>query len=278
MSGFFGYLLRTWFDRARGRWFGLVLAIVAVETPLAVFFIAGSWFDTQKLERLTTEGIAAEATVDGVNVRSGRYVTEVSLDLIWTDATGATRHKAARLSEYFAPTVASRGRALRPTLPIKYLPGEPDADVLFLDDAARQHEANRDLMSIGAVGLALCALALAILYAVRRHVRRKYPELPASFTSWPSFRTRGKGTNTFMRVYLQHAYFTAPLLVALIYGLKYIGLLEKIESVTGWSEGWAWFIVAFAFIATLSACGWCYDRYGDWRSQTQSQPSTPSVR
>ena len=278
MNGFFGYLLRTWFGRMRAILFGLVFLSIVIETFLFIFFFGVSWLNSRELERLTTEGVQVEATIENVDVYFVYLgVKIVKLDLAWTDAAGTTRRQTVTPSDEIAARVVSGRRAIRPTLPVKYLSGERDATVLLLNDASRKNEVNSFYMRAGAVGLGLCALGLAILYVVRRHIRRKYPELPASFTSWPKYRDQFRRTNSFFRIFMQYKYVTVPLLVGLTYALKYTGLFEIIESLTGLSEYWTWVVLTCACILILGISGWCYDRYGEWRSQTRPQDPTPSV-
>jgi len=285
MNGFFGYLLRTWLGRARSKLrstlFGVILAIVVVEMLLGVFLVSYAWFDAREMERLATEGIQAEAAIESVDVRFSRGWKIVELKLAWT-AAGTTRRQTVQLDEELAPRVVLGHRAIRPTVPIKYLPAEPDANVLFLDDVGRRWEVNMSGTRVGASLLGLGALVLAILYSIRRQVRRKYPALPASYTSWPSWpnirdRIRMKQTNSFMRVFMQYKYITAPFLAGLTYGLKYIGLFDVLESLAGLSERGAWLILILASVVIMSISGWCYDRYGEWRAATRPQDSIPSV-
>jgi len=281
---FSGYLLRSWVDRARSYWlahvFGLCLLLVAVEAPLCVFFHA------RTLERLSAEGALAQATVESVRFWHLRLLGldmpggMVDLNLVWTDAAGGTRRQKVTRSSDFDPQIVSDHRVLRSVLPIRYLPQDRDADVLLVDDASRDSKANADLMRLGLIGLGLCALALWVLYAVRRHVRRKYPALPASFTSWPdvgAIRSRMWQTNSFRRVFWQYKQYTIPLLGGFVYGLKYFGLTERIESFTGLSESWVWFALAIVPFWIMDIAGSCHDRYAEWRSRTRGQNTTPTA-
>jgi len=204
----------------------------------------------------------------------------VDLNLAWTDAAGLTRRQKVTKRSDFNPKIVWGRRVLRSTLPIKYLPDERDAEALLLDDADRQNKANIEGVRFGVIGLGLSALALAILYAVRRYVRGKYPGLPASFTSWPdirAIRARRAQKNSFRRVFWRYKQYTIPLLGGFAYGLKYTGLFDAIESLTGLSEIWTWFIVIVALFYILDIAGECHDRYGEWRSQTPPQNTPPSV-
>jgi hypothetical protein len=116
------------------------------------------------------------------------------------------------------------------------------------------------------------------MYAVRRHVRRKYPDVPPEYTA---FKLNLKGPkrprNTFTRVFLEHRYFTIPVLAVLIYTLKWAGLLDPIEDFTGWTEYWVGLALAALMVVALSICGWCYDRYVEWRVMRQPEGSTPAA-
>jgi hypothetical protein len=279
MNGFVGYLQRTWLDRARGRIFGFLSIILIVELPLALFFIAIAAHEGPRLEKLLSQGLTADATIDGVDVHSSRYGTTYKLNLSWTDAAGATRHKTMDVSEDFAPKIISHGRATQSSLPIKYLADDPDADVLPVGDIDRAHYTNSHGMSVGITLFAVCVALFVGLCAVRRHVRRNHPDVPAAYTSWFKLNAAGqkRPRNTFMRVFLQHGYFTIPALAALIYTLKWAGLFAPLEDLTGWTEYWVCLVVALLMVATLSVSGWCYDRHREWRALQRPEGSAPAT-
>jgi hypothetical protein len=278
MNGFVGYLLRTWVDRARGRVFGFLSLILIAELPLALFFIAIASYDGPRLEKLLAQGLTAEATIDSVDTDSSRYGTTYDLNLSWPDPTGATRQKKVRLSEDFAPKIVSHGRATKPSLPIKYLADDPDADVLPVGDIDHARYANSHLMNAGITFLALCVALLVGLWVVRHHVRRKYPDVPAEYTSFKlNLKGQKRPRNTFTRVFLQHSYFTVPALGALIYALNWAGLFEPIEDLTGWTEYWVGLVLVVLMVVTLGICGWCYDRYVEWRALQRPEGSPASA-
>jgi hypothetical protein len=279
MNGFSNYLVRTWLDRAGGRIFGVLSLILIFELPLSLFFLAGAAYEGPHLKKLLAQGLMAEATIDGVDVHSSRYRTTYKLNLSWTDATGATRHKAVELSEDFAPKIVSHGRATRSSLPIKYLADNPDADVLPVGDIDHARYTNSHAMSVGITLLAVCVTLFVGLWSVRRHVRRNHPDVPAAYTSWFKINVTGqkRPRNTFMRVFLEHGYFTIPALAALIYSLKWAGLFAPIEDLTGWTEYWVGLAVALLMLAPLSICGWCYDRYVEWRVLQRPEGEAPAA-
>jgi hypothetical protein len=258
--------------------FRLCLDHSDLRAPLSLFFLAGAAYEGPHLKKLLAQGLTAEATIDGVDVHSSRYGTTYKLNLSWTDATGATRHKAAELSEDFAPKIVSHGRATKSSLPIKYLADDPDADVLPVGDIDHARYANAHLLSAGITLFATCVALFVGLFAVRRYVRRNHPDVPAAYTTW--FKLNASGTkrprNTFMRVFLGHSYFTIPAMAALIYTLKWAGLFEPLEDLTGWTEYWIGLVVALLMVGTLSICGWCYDRHVEWRTMQRPEGQAPT--
>jgi hypothetical protein len=279
MNGLAGYLVRTWLDRARGRVFGFLSLILMVELPLSLFFLAMALYEGPRLEKLLAEGLTAEATISGIDITSSRYGTTYKLKLSWTDAAGATRRQTVRLSEDFAPKIAAHGRATKSSLPIKYLADDPDADVLPVGDIDHARYANSHLMRAGITLLATCVALFLGLFAVRRHVRRNHPDVPAAYITWFKLNVSGpkRPRNTFMRVFLEHSYFTIPALAVLIYSLKWAGLFEPLADLTGWTEYWIGLVVAILMVVTLSICGWCYDRHGDWRAMQRPEGPAPSA-
>jgi hypothetical protein len=282
MNGFVGYLLRTWLDRTGGKFFGFLSLIMIVELPLSLFFLAMAVYEAPRLEKLLAQGLMAEATIDGVDVHSSRYGTTYKLNLSWTDATGATRHKAVELSEDFAPKIVSHGRATKSSLPIKYLADDPEADVLPVGDIEHARYANSHLMNAGITLFTTCVALFVGLFAVRRYVRRNHPDVPAAYTTWFNLNLKGqKGqqrvTNTFMRVLLRYRLFTVPALGALLVVLKVAGVLDPIEDFTGWTNYWVFLGVGALMVFTISVCGWCYDRYREWRAKRQADGSAPGA-
>jgi hypothetical protein len=257
--------------------FGVFLVLAIFETLLGLLLVALSWHDGRTMARLAAEGVRAEAAIEDVDVHFTRGWKIVKLKLAWTDTAGTTRRQTVTLSDELAPVVISGDRAIRPSLPIKYLPADPSADVLFLDDAERQSAVKSNAMFVGELVLGLGALALVGLYIARRHVRRKYPALPASFTSLSGIRTERRPTNSFFRVFMRFKYVTAPLLGGIIYGLRYLGVYDIVETLTGLSERAIWFMLVLAAVAVMGISGWCYDRYGEWRAEMQPQGSMPSA-
>jgi hypothetical protein len=277
MNGFAGYLVRTWLDRAGGRIFGVLSIILIFELALSLFFIAGAAYEGPRLERLLTQGLTAEATIDGVDVHRSRYGTTYKLNLSWSDAAGATRHQTIRLSEDFAPKIVAHGRAIKSPLPIKYLADDPNADVLPVGDI--DHARDVSSMSFGITSFTTCVALFVGLFAVRRYVRRNHPDVPAAYTTWFKVNASGpkRPLNTFMRVFLKHSYFTIPALGVIIYALKWYGLFEPFEDLTGWTEYWIGLVVALLMVGIISISGWCYDRHVEWQAMQRAEGSTPAA-
>jgi hypothetical protein len=276
MDGFVGYLLHFWLARVRRQIFGFVSIVLAAQVVFCLSQIATAARDELRLEKLLTQGLSVDATIDNVDVRSSNFGTSNLVQLSWKDATGATRHQTVQLFENFVPKIVSNGRVIRSSLPIKYLADYRGVDVLPLDDAHRAQEAGRDLMHFEIGVLAICAVFFAALWVVRGHVRRNHPDVPASFTAWCEFER--PPVNTFTRVFLvEHRFLTISLGAALFCILIWSRVFEPLEDLTGWTAYWISVAVTYLTMFSLGISGWCYDRYREWRAEQQQKDSLRSM-
>lgn len=141
MSGIVGWIA------SKVKW---LLLIAALGGPFIAFM---SWQDAQRVKKVASEGIEAQAVVDGVtHTTRKRGGVSYTIDLAWKDQAGQDRKaEKVALSRAFADRIVVNDRISVSTLPVKYLADDPSKDgVVLRDDAAQQAKTDEELVYVGA--------------------------------------------------------------------------------------------------------------------------------
>ena len=147
-----------------GRWlnnlkWALVLAIFA--GPAIAYF---SYQDQQRIQRVMASGAEITAFVaGGTESRGRRGSRSYSLDLIWTDASGAEQSRTVDVSDAYAESIIVGDAITIETTQIKYLASETDDPVVVVADAAEQAETAQFGIWLG-IGGGIAGLILAPLW------------------------------------------------------------------------------------------------------------------
>jgi hypothetical protein len=145
---------------------------------LAIFggpaFAYWSYTEGQTFKHVMTDGVEANAVVDGGESQSGRRrATTYKIHAIWTDDKGAERAENIEISSEYAGKIIEDDYLLIESTNVKYLPNEPEVAAIVSEDGPQRIK-DKELMTYlgaGAGGVGLIGSALFFLVG-----RRKKPE------------------------------------------------------------------------------------------------------
>lgn len=158
-----------------------LLLIAAVGGPFIAFM---SWQDAERVKRIATEGVEAQASVEGATKTTRkRGGVSYSIDLAWKDAAGQDRKaEKVSISRNYSNRILMNDRIRVDTVPVKYLADDTSKDgVILRDDADQQAETDEEMIYVGAgAGLVgIVGSALFFLGGRRRKDESQEPQQAA---------------------------------------------------------------------------------------------------
>ena len=167
-------MLANWLSNIK---WALLLAIFAGPA-----FAYWSYTEVQKFNRISAEGVEATAVIDGGESHSGRRSgTTYKVHAIW-DANGTERAENITISSAYAHKIIQDDYLTIESAQIKYLPNEPTAEAVVVEDIPNQIENSTLMIYLGA-GAGVVGLIGSAIFFLGGRKKKAEPPKPATSTS-----------------------------------------------------------------------------------------------
>jgi hypothetical protein len=150
----------------------LVIAIFAGPA-----FAYWSYNDSNRIQRIMTNGAELTATVHGGTVNRGRRGSvDYALDLSWASAQGETLRRSVDISDAFAERIILNDAVMIDQVQVKYLASESDIPLVVVEDAPEQLANKQFDMWAGIVAAIAGVLLAPLMFWLERRSARKQEE------------------------------------------------------------------------------------------------------
>jgi hypothetical protein len=149
---------------SRTKWF---LLLAAVGAPVFAYF---DYTSGVEMKEVLANGQEVVANIDGGTVKKGRRSgTSYSLDLVWTDKSGAKQSaEKVSITSALADKLIVGDNLVRNTVKIKYLAGSPETKPVIIEDAANKQKIRDEFLPILIVAGLIGAIGSAAFFAFGR--------------------------------------------------------------------------------------------------------------
>ena len=151
---------------------GSVHSFALVATAIGAGFAGYAAYDGYEARRILANGVETTAIVDQMTEVTGRRrATTYTIDVSWIDQSGTPRKDVLDITNEFARQNLDGNQVLLTDVTLKYLPNEPSAKPIVVENSALQLSQDANNLQLGGIGAGLAGLLSLLLFVFRRKAK-----------------------------------------------------------------------------------------------------------